>query len=728
MEQDVKRYVQFYSGRMGLRVFPCAGKRPATPHGCKDATADPEQAAAWWGAGRSYNVGIATGGGLVVLDVDADHSKGKFGDETLAELERQHGPLPDTWQCLTGGGGVHYYFRCEDPALTVGTGFAPGLDYRGAGGYVVAPPSVHPDTGREYVWEAGHTPGNTQLAPLPDWLHQMMLGGRGGGGKPSAEAPEEIAEGQRNTALFKLAASLRAKGLTQEAITAALMVENRERCRPPLPEREVETIAKSAGRYERGALPVQEWGEPIPFSNPDTPGFPVESLPGAVGAFVEQLAESTQTPEEMGGILSLGVLSTAFQSKYEVEVTPDWREPLCLYPVAVAEPGERKSSVMSALSAPVYEYEKMRQDFEAAAIAQNRTERVLLEKALQAAQTRAAKGKGGFEAAREEALALSAQLANFKELHPFRLLVDDTTPEKLVDMMELQGGCITVASAEGGVFDSIAGRYDRAANFDIYLKGHAGDTISVDRIGRKSNYIAKPRLTMMLTIQPSVLHGLMDNATFRGRGLCGRFLYAMCKSKVGHREVSPATVTERTRAEYREFVWRILSDQGHGVVHLSPDANVIREEYQAHIEKKLGSDWEHMRDWGGKLVGAMVRIAALLHLSSFPADAPIGAETMAAATGIAEFLGAHAEAAYQMMGADEATADAKYLWRRIAATGQAEISKRNLFNICKGKFKRVEEMEAALYTLADMGYIQMADVPTGGRPTQKIMVNPMEQK
>lgn len=82
-------------------------------------------------------------------------------------------------------------------------------------------------------------------------------------------------------------------------------------------------------------------------------------------------------------------------------------------------------------------------------------------------------------------------------------------------------------------------RHDRAANFDIYLKGHAGDTISVDRIGRKSNYIAKPRLTMLLTIQPSVLHGLMDNATFRGRGLCGRFLYAMCKSKVGRREVSP---------------------------------------------------------------------------------------------------------------------------------------------------------------------------------------------
>lgn len=414
---------------------------------------------------------------------------------------------------------------------------------------------------------------------------------------------------------------------------------------------------------------VQEWDKPIPFNNPNTPGFPVESLPGAVGAFVEQLAESTQTPEEMAGILSLGIMATAFQSRYEVEITPDWREPLCLYPVAVAPPGERKSAVISALAGPVYEYEAEQREFEAAEIAQNQTERVLLEKALQAAQNGAAKGKGNFEAKRQEALDLSAQLANFKELHPFRLMVDDTTPEKLVDLMEMQGGSITVASAEGGVFDSIAGRYDRAANFDIYLKGHAGDPISVDRIGRKSNYIAKPRLSMILTIQPEVLHGLMDNATFRGRGLCGWFLYAMCRSDVGHRKVSPPPMSGATRAEYRQFVRRILADQGSGVVHLSQEANTIREAYQEYVEKKLGDSWEHMRDWGGKLVGATMRIAALLHLANLPADVPISAATMAGATSIAEFLGAHAEAAYQAMGADESVENAQYLWRRISANG-----------------------------------------------------------
>jgi len=478
---------------------------------------------------------------------------------------------------------------------------------------------------------------------------------------------------------------------------------------------------------------VPEWEKPIPFSAPNTPDFPIESLPGAVSAFVKQLAESTQTPEEMAGVLSLGILATAFQSKYEVEVTPDWMEPLCLYPIAVASPGERKSKVISALTGPVYEYEAEQRDFEAAEIARNQTERALLEKRLQAVQNCAAKGKNDFEAKRQEALDLSAQLANFKELHPFRLMMDDTTPEKLTDVMAMQGGSITVASAEGGIFDVISGRYDRTINLDIFLKGHAGDTISVDRIGRKSNYIAKPRLTMILTVQPTVLYGLMNNATFRGRGLCGRFLYAICKSKVGRRKVSPAPMSSTTRAEYRQFVRHILANQGSGIVRLSADANTIREEYQSYIEKKLGGEWEYMRDWGGKLVGTMVRIAALLHLSCFPSDTPISAETMEAATDIAEFLGAHAEAAYQAMGADESLENAKYLWRQITSKGGAEMSKRDLFRLVRGKFKKVESLDAPLHVLVEYGYIRIEKVERDGdgkkvagrKASPMIKINPL---
>ena len=247
------KYAKFYTEKLGLRVFPCKGKVPVTPNGCKDATKDPIQIARWFGPDSTYNIAIATGDGLVVLDTDINHDAGKFGDETLAELEQQHAPLPETWTCLTGGGGVHHYFLCDDPDLTVAVGFAPDLDFRGSGGYVIAPPSIHPTTGRAYEWEASSTPTSVPLAPLPDWLHQIMLRGKRDKLRQTKnkEAPSKVTEGRRNDEMFRLAASLRAKGLTVAEITAALTEANKTRCDPPLSKQEIETICQSAGRYER---------------------------------------------------------------------------------------------------------------------------------------------------------------------------------------------------------------------------------------------------------------------------------------------------------------------------------------------------------------------------------------------------------------------------------------------------------------------------------------------
>lgn len=487
------------------------------------------------------------------------------------------------------------------------------------------------------------------------------------------------------------------------------------------------------------------WEPPIPFEAIETPDFPVESLPGPLAAFVESLAESTQTPTEMAAILSLGVLSTAFQSRYEVEITPDWKEPLCLYPVAIAPPGERKSAVISALTEPVYDYEATRRDLEAVEIAQNQTERAMLEKALQSAQMAATKNTGSGrkkgkeiawedtisdkqEQARKKALDFSAQLAEFEDKYPFRLLVDDTTPEKLIDIMDTQGGCITVASAEGGVFDALAGRYDRGTNFDVYLKGHAGDPITVDRIGRKPNHIKRPRLTMMLTIQPEVLNGLMKNATFRGRGLCGRFLYAICKSKVGRRDINPNSIPLQIREDYRLFVQSILSDHDAGIIQLSAEAHRVRLNYAACIEQRLGNEWEHIQDWGGKLVGAMMRIAALFHaakVKEHPANVLIDAETVEGAVKIAEYLGCHAIAAYQVMGSNKANEDAKYILKRLTSVCD-KITRTELTRLCRGRFSKARDMEPALEVLIERGFIKEAETEIGYMNRKQIsyLINP----
>jgi hypothetical protein len=144
-------------------VFPCepGGKRPLTYSGFWDASADPRRIEAWWRRWPDANLGVPTGerSGLLVLDIDP----GADGTESLAALERVHGPLPGTARARTGGGGVHVYFRYpagEEVRNSAGR-LGPGLDVRGEGGYVVVPPSR---TRSAYEWLDRAPPAD------PAWL------------------------------------------------------------------------------------------------------------------------------------------------------------------------------------------------------------------------------------------------------------------------------------------------------------------------------------------------------------------------------------------------------------------------------------------------------------------------------------------------------------------------------------------------------------------------------
>jgi hypothetical protein len=139
------------------------GKHPRTRHGLHDASTDPAQIRAWWDLWPSANVGIATGR-LLVLDVD-----GPLGRDALAELERVHSPLPDTLSA-TSGHGLHLYFDAGELHIRNSAGeLGPGLDIRGHGGTITAPPSLHAN-GRRYRWRTRQRP-----AALPTWLAHLLL-------------------------------------------------------------------------------------------------------------------------------------------------------------------------------------------------------------------------------------------------------------------------------------------------------------------------------------------------------------------------------------------------------------------------------------------------------------------------------------------------------------------------------------------------------------------------
>lgn len=146
-------------------------KHPRTAHGLKDATADAARIRAWWACWPDANIGVVAGAsGLLVLDIDP----AKGGDESLERLVSEHGPLPDTVESLTGGGGRHLFFKRPDGKLGNSSGrLGAGLDTRGDGGYVVAPPSVHV-SGRQYAWEVSSDPAEVGVADAPAWLVGLL--------------------------------------------------------------------------------------------------------------------------------------------------------------------------------------------------------------------------------------------------------------------------------------------------------------------------------------------------------------------------------------------------------------------------------------------------------------------------------------------------------------------------------------------------------------------------
>lgn len=262
--QSVYKAALFYAG-IGWSILPlhgvrsngsctcgnlqcgAVGKHPCTSHGLNDATINPATISEWWKQWPWANIGIATGPSrLDVIDVDLKSG----GPQSLAALEEKLGALPKTLCAQTGGGGNHYVLRCEgDGIRTRVTAFGssyPGIDTRGVGGYIVAPPSLH-RSGRRYAWDASYPDEPTTLPPV--WREALQTAQEAKQSEPF-KLPERICGGERNDTLFRAGCALRDKGFSEGAIRAALSKENVERCEPPLDESEVATIAASAARYE----------------------------------------------------------------------------------------------------------------------------------------------------------------------------------------------------------------------------------------------------------------------------------------------------------------------------------------------------------------------------------------------------------------------------------------------------------------------------------------------
>lgn len=249
--------------KRGWSVFPVRkNKTPYTPNGFHNATTDIRTIERWWKEHPDANVGIATGSmshGLTVIDIDIDDNKGIHGDESFRDWCDDEGVFIDSLTAVTGRGGKHLYFTSTYPYGNK-TGVLPGVDIRGEGGYVIAPPSIH-ENGRHYYFDGDED--EEEIVCLQEdsdaeyFFNEMCKSPMGD--KEPLVVPEEMKEGGRNDLLFKMAASFQAKGVEDAVILASLQGYNEKHCNPPLPDEELEKIVQNVvTRYHKGSTKEED--------------------------------------------------------------------------------------------------------------------------------------------------------------------------------------------------------------------------------------------------------------------------------------------------------------------------------------------------------------------------------------------------------------------------------------------------------------------------------------
>lgn len=503
--------------------------------------------------------------------------------------------------------------------------------------------------------------------------------------------------------------------------------------------------------------PRDEFPDLIPIAEQLAPApFPVDALPTWLRHFVTAQAEASQLPVDMIGMLSLSALSTAIQGRVNCVANEGrWVEPITLYTASVMQPGERKSAALEQVYAPLLDWELQVQESEWPVVAAAQREYKELELAVEKADARVQKmraardearrnenstpdqvrsAEADLDTARREADDVRVEFEQQKPRFKMRLVYNDLTPEAAqTHLSEQFGERISIISDEGGVFEVLTGsRYSERLNLDVFLKGHSGNIVLVDRVGRESERIDRPMITLGLAVQPAVLKEIGKNKQMHGRGLLARFLYAHPEPAVGSRAVRVQGVATQIRDVYSAAMQSIAgsayAQREIRSVTLTAEAQEMLYQYQEQIEPKLApetGELDSIRDWGSKLSGALLRIAVLIACAREQAIvAEVEGGDMMMALQFSDYLINHAFRAYTLMGLIEISESENKIVRKILNENLEEFTSREMYRMVSGHRQwNASEFEAVLEDLVRMGYIKKV-VDSLRPPKHHWVVNP----
>jgi len=484
--------------------------------------------------------------------------------------------------------------------------------------------------------------------------------------------------------------------------------------------------------------------KPILLDDQSLPAMPNDIITGWLGDIIEAIMQYTETPRELPTLMALAAISTCCQKKFTVSPELGYQEPINIWSLPVLESANRKSSVIKILTQPLIDWEYKQAKKLTPEIKKLISRRKTAEKKIELLRKQAVQSKGlDYDDLQNKIENLESNLPTIPIIP--RLWAQDITPENLGIKMAENGGKIAILSAEGGIFDIMAGRYsNNMPNIDIFLQSHAGDAIRVDRNSREPLFIDNPTLTIGLSPQPSVLRSLATKKEFRGRGLLARFLYAIPQSNLGNRKLNNLPIPEKVEKQYKEKInWLIdfkciKNAEGQEqpfILQFNTAAYKEWKDFQKMIEQELkdSGQFGHIKDWAGKLPGAAARLAGLLHCANHAGDNnailhPISLATTKQALSLAAILVKHALAAFDLIGSNPDLEKACKIWHWIENKRNKTFTARDCFNDLRGSFKKMIEVNCAIHILQERYYVFLQSQKNTGKkgrpPSHSYLVNP----
>ena len=715
--EAARKYVSY-----GWSVIPVLqnDKKPAIPwKEFQQRFPTDEELVEWFGNGARNNIAIVTGSisNLAVIDLDSDQAVAFYTEKNLSRT-----------LTVKTARGFHAYFKTKIGVRNFQQrDDLPDIDLRADGGIVVAPPSVH-KSGSVYEWVKGRGIGEVEIQELPSWVLTE---------KPEEKTPvsqlyKGVKNGSRNNAVARLAGSWVGAGGSLEEIQEKAHVWNSGN-NDPLPHDEVDRTIKSIYDLHHG------WESPIPFDQIETPEIQTSSLPSWLGDYARAVSENTQTPPGMAVMIGLAAIATCVQKRFVVSpYGDDYVEPLSIWTATILPPATRKTAVLNAMTAPLseWEYEKAIEMKEE--ISENETVRMVNAKTIDRLQNEASKCSN-----HDERKMLLNQINELKlntprEIYPPRLWTGDVTPERLQNLLAEHGEKMSVLSDEGGIFEVMAGLYSNGmANVDVFLKGHAGSSVRVDR-GNREAHLNSPALSFGLTVQPEVASQLSqgNKKHFRGNGTLARFLYALPKNNVGERDITQRQpIPEPIKKSYHAGIFHLLDlldkmykDEGKPqILTLGHEARESWLRFAQYIELNQGEgkEFESIQDWTGKLPGASLRIAGLCHVVEHgDTSLIVSQETMERSLDLCEKLIIHAQATFELLGGDQVYADARYVLKWVIEQPEADFKRSDCQQALRGRFRRVDRLIKALEVLSERNYISPPEKLATKKPTVIHHINP----